>query len=108
MLREHGHTALRVDLRAYQTKIRLQQTVFDSSVYQSCIHGSHQLHLFIDSLDEGLLRFGTLAAHRTDEFRKSPVDRLFVRIACRTAEWRESSETNLRELWGQMRCGYTH
>ena len=54
----------------------------------------------MDSLDECLLRVDTLATLLIDEFKKYPVDRLSLRIACRTAEWPVTLEKGLQDLWG--------
>lgn len=40
-----------------------------------------------------------------DELREYPVERLFLRIACRTAEWPEILENGLKELWGEEAVG---
>jgi predicted NACHT family NTPase len=60
-----------------------------------------ELHLFLDSLDECLLRIDTLSALLLDEIKKCPTDRLFLRITCRTAEWPNLLESGLRELWDE-------
>ena len=100
LVTETGDASLWVDLRAYQTDGRLAQALFDAPIFRSWVNGKHQLHLFLDSLDECLLRIDTVAALMTEEFRKYPVDRLYLRIACRTADWPNSLEDDLRRIWG--------
>lgn len=97
--RIQGDASLLLDLRAYQSEAGLQHALNTNPLVDSWLRGSHKLHLFIDSLDEGLLRITTVTALLTEIFRTWEVSRLFLRIACRTAEWRESFEMDLKYLW---------
>jgi predicted NACHT family NTPase len=63
------------------------------------LDGDYRLHVFLDSLDECLLRVNTVAALLVDEFRNYPVERLYLRIGCRTAEWPNLLEEGLQDLW---------
>ena len=87
------------DLRSYGDETRLCQALFEDPIFLDWKHGDHHLHLFLDSLDECLLQIGTLSALLIEEFRKHPVDRLSLRIACRTADLPLSLEKGLAELW---------
>jgi predicted NACHT family NTPase len=98
---ESGDTSLWVNLRAYQTDVRLAQGIFEAPVFQAWLSGKHRLHLFLDSLDECLLRVDTVAALLIEEVEKCPIDRLYLRIACRTADWPGSLEEGLRRLWSE-------
>src|SRR6266404_1760204 len=89
------------DLRAYGSEERLIRDIFESSAVQSWTAGTGFLHIFLDSLDEGLLRIGTLAAILSGELTKLPVERLKLRIACRTADWPITLETQLKAAWGE-------
>jgi len=89
-----------VDLRAYQTDSRLHQDLFESPALCSWRQGTHHLDLFLDSLDECRMRIDNVAAVLANELEQLPVDRLSVRIACRTAEWPSGLESALRRLWG--------
>ena len=53
-----GEETLWVDLRAYQTDIRLEHAIFRHSMFTNWLEGEHRLHVFLDSLDECLLRIG--------------------------------------------------
>ena len=88
-----------LDLRSYGDETRLCQGLFGDPKFLDWKHGAHHLHLFLDSLDECLLQIGTLSALLIEEFRKHPVDRLSLRIACRTADLPLSLERGLAELW---------
>ncbi len=89
------------DLRGYSSEDRLIRDIFASNTVQSWIAGTGYLHIFLDSLDEGLLRIGTLAAILSSELIKLPVERLKLRIACRTADWPTTLETQLTKAWGE-------
>jgi len=94
-----------INLRKYSTDSYLCQDIFGHPQFKSWLKGSHHLHLFLDSLDECLLRIDSLAALLSDELKKYPVDRLFLRIACRTADWPNSLENNLKTLWEENNVG---
>ena len=96
LVSKSGDASLWVDLRAYQTDVRLAQGIFEAPVFQDWLNGKHRLHLFLDSLDECLLRVDTVAALLIEEFGKHPMDRLYLRIACRTADWPGALEDGLR------------
>jgi len=102
---ETGGISLWFNLRAYQTDIRLYQAIFEHPVFRSWLDGEHQLHLFFDSLDECILRIDTIADMLLEELKKYPVERLNLRIACRTADWPIHLEEGLRKLWGDGAVG---
>lgn len=93
------------DLRAYSTDQRLLNAIFDSPVYRDWQQGSHQLHLFLDSLDECLLRLEYVSAILKEGFTRAPVGRLTLRIACRTSTWQKSLEEELQRLFGYEHIG---
>ena len=99
-LRKQADASQWIDLRAFQTDARLVKAIFEDPVFLDWKKGNHRLHLFLDSLDECLLRIDSVVALLLDEFKRSPIERLSVRIACRTANWPLGLEEGLRELWG--------
>lgn len=96
---ERGKRTLWLDLRSYGSDGRLVRDLFKSPMFVSWTKGEYPLQVFLDSFDECLLRIDNLAALLADEFRKYPVKRLHLRIACRTAEWPNGLEMELRQLW---------
>lgn len=98
-IEQKGGTVLWLDLRSYGSEDRLVRSLFECEQFLTWTKGHHRLHIFLDSLDEGLLQIRVLASLLAEEFKKYPVDRLFLRIACRTADWPTSLEDGLRELW---------
>ena len=99
-IRKGRDKALWLDLRSFGSEDRLVRQLFESRVFQSWKKAKYCLHLFLDSLDECLLRIDTLSALLIDELSKYPVERLYLRVACRTADWPEGFEQGLRRLWG--------
>jgi predicted NACHT family NTPase len=95
--------ALRFDLGAYQSDTLLHQSLFGCREFQDWLHGTHHLHLFLDSLDECLLQIQVVARLLAETLRQysRSLNRLSLRIACRTAEWPLSFETKLMQLWGE-------
>jgi len=88
-----------VDLNSFQTDAMLVREIFESDDFQEWLNGKHRLHLFLDSLDECLLRIDCVTALLIKELNKCPIERLALRIACRTADWPEGMEGALTHLW---------
>lgn len=101
--RQHDSSAksLFINLRSYQTDSRLAAHLFESPIFKEWLAGAHTLHLFLDSLDEGLLSIKVLAACLADEFKNLPSERLYLRIACRTVEWPDLLENGLTDWLGK-------
>lgn len=93
--------ALWFDLGEYQTDVTLRDEVFKNNTFQDWLRGTHRLHLFLDSLDEGRLTINNLTKVLSRELGKCPCDRLSLRIACRTADWPSSLEEKLKDSWGE-------
>lgn len=89
-----------MDLRSFGSEDRLFNTLFGSPEFEQWRNGNYVLHLFLDSLDECLLRIDNVAALLADELPKQPFERLRLRIACRTAPWPMILERSLLQLFG--------
>ena len=98
-----GDEALFFDLRSYGEESRMCAAMFDNEVFKKWVDGTHHLHLFLDSLDECLLRVDTVTMILEDELSKYPKKRLSLRIACRTADWPNSFEQTLRTIYGKRK-----
>jgi predicted NACHT family NTPase len=98
-IEEQGGQIIWLDLRSYGSEDRLIADLFQNPVFDAWTKGKYTLHLFLDSLDECLLRIDNLALILIDGLNKCPVERLFLRIVCRTAEWPSFLEKNLRRIW---------
>jgi predicted NACHT family NTPase len=88
------------DLRAYNSEQRLQRALFEHPEVVCWQRDASILHLFLDSLDESLLHVDTVTDMIVEELERWPSERLFLRIACRTADWRPSFEERLKQIWG--------
>lgn len=92
---------LSLDLRSYGQESRLYSAIFETEKFKKWIAGRQRLYLFLDSLDECLLHIKTVTSLLEEEFAKYPVERLALRIACRTAEWPYSFEQALEQIYGK-------
>jgi hypothetical protein len=75
--------------------------IFQSDKFIKWLNGNYKLHLFLDSLDEGLLSVTTIIRFLCKHIDNVPVERLYFRITCRTSVWLESIsfEQKLKEKW---------
>jgi hypothetical protein len=98
---------LRFDLGAYQTDTSLTENVFRHAEVLAWLEGTHNIVLSFDSLDEGRLAVPNVAKVLLRELSKwgHNLRRLFLRIACRTADWPQSFEDGMVELWGEDMVG---
>jgi hypothetical protein len=106
-----GHIALFCRVSDYISTQQIQ-TYFDSQPFQQWLAGRYQLSLFIDGLDEGLLRGDEwrtsirLQAERwaetvvnLDGATSRPIDRLRLRISCRPGLWPSSFGEDLTKVF---------
>lgn len=93
--------AMYFDLRDYSSDTRLEQKVFKNEAIQSWRDGDHTLHLFLDSLDQGLLWIDNIARVLHTELQDLPLDRLRLRIASRPADWQVTLEQDFLRFWGE-------
>ncbi len=88
-----------LDLRSYGDEGRLYSQLFGSEDFDLWRRGSHRLHVFLDSLDEALIRMSNVGALLADELPKWPVERLSLSIASRPAPWPEILERGLPKIF---------
>lgn len=103
-----GDAALLVDLREHAGAEGVLERVVNAHEWQAWTRATGLLHLFLDSLDEAMLyapnvpeQLG-LALERLRAAADSGLDRLRLRIACRTADWEGSGgrlAARLAKLW---------
>jgi hypothetical protein len=96
-----GVKSLWVDLRSFGSEERLWRTLFESDELIQWRSGDHLLYVFLDSLDECLLRIDNVASLIADQLPKEPVTRLRIRITCRTAPWPPILESALVSAFGE-------
>jgi hypothetical protein len=71
---------LRFDLRAYGSEQRLQREIFEHPDILTWECDTSTLHLFLDSLDESLLRVDTVTDMIAEAMERFPLARLLLRI----------------------------
>ncbi|MGX4587899.1 NACHT domain-containing protein [Paenibacillus chitinolyticus] len=91
-----------LDLRSYSSDERLIKDLFESPLFLDWKRSnSGDIYIFLDSLDECLLRMDHISFLLSQEFEKYDVTRIKLRIACRTANWPRALEEELIKLWGK-------
>ncbi|MFM9966037.1 MAG: hypothetical protein ACKV2Q_33060 [Planctomycetaceae bacterium] len=92
-----------LNLRSYAQESRLCGDIFGID-FETWRQSDRTLTLVLDSLDECLLRAPQVAAMLVDELgRGYPLNRLRLRIACRSTEWPVLLSEELPKLWGEDR-----
>jgi hypothetical protein len=96
-----------MDLGQYSEESRLIREIFESETFQDWVAGSHELHLYLDGLDECRIYIRPLPKLLSAQLRKyaSHISRLRLRVACRTAEWSSTLSDTFKELWGGESTG---
>lgn len=96
-----GIAIVKFDLAQYGSEDRLVCEVFEDPRIEPLSAGTDQLCLVLDSLDEARSRIPHIGAVVAQCLIRLPLDRLFVRIACRTADWPSSLARSLDEQFGE-------
>jgi hypothetical protein len=86
LLADADGDVLFVNLGATREETTLESRIFAAPEFTRWLDGDHRMHLFLDSLDEARLRVETVARLLMEGFRNAPLERLRVRISCRTAD----------------------
>lgn len=97
-----------INLGDYESDRDLCEALFKNEIFQQWLHGCNKLHIFLDSLDEGLLSIKSLVRllkRELDKIQKFPCSCLFLRITCRTADWSTSLQEKFQEKWGEDNVG---
>lgn len=100
---KRGEGMLWPDLQSISTEEAFRDAVVDAPEFRSWIGGDATLHLYLDALDECMLRVRTLGRLLTRALRAGRPERLSLRLACRTAEWSNELERDLHEFFGSDR-----
>jgi hypothetical protein len=105
-IRKSNATVLVRDLAGYNSDVLLVDDVFRTVEFSKWQKDGSELHVFLDSFDECLLRVDSVATLLAEQFGRLPsVQNLFLRIACRTAEWQSSLEEAVEKKWGTDSVG---
>jgi len=97
-----GDALGRYDLGEFGDERRLIDEIFGSPAFTDWAAGSYLLHLFLDGLDECGLLIPQVAKILHKQLSKfaDRIERLRLRIACRTADWPQTLTEHLGQLWG--------
>lgn len=87
----------------FETADELANEIFRSREFLEWQQADLPYHLFLDSLDEAGLHIRTITKKliRAFEHNSENLQRLYVRIACRTANWPEDLEQAMQKMWGK-------
>jgi hypothetical protein len=96
-----GSLAYHVDLGEVADSEALRQRIVEAPEVVSWRKGDGELVLFLDSFDEALEERGVLGRSLIAELGQLPLDRLRLRIACRTADWPAGLTLRLAGLFDQ-------
>jgi len=90
---------LPIDLRMVDSTDAFRDVVFGNPEYQKWLNDDSTLELFLDGLDECLTEAPKIAAVLVERLPKLPIERLRLRIGCRSADWPRLLENRCKVLW---------
>jgi len=99
-----SHANLRIDLGSYQSDSGLLAGIFPPGLSLD-----EPATIALDSLDEGRLAISNIVKVllRAFQDRRSTLDRIRLRVTCRTADWPTTFEDGLKDLWSEQNvCVY--
>lgn len=94
-----------VDLGATRDERLLRARIFESEAFLQWQRGDGYLYLFLDSLDEARLRIETVADLLLDGISDADLGRLYLRLACRSADRHRRLEDALQDAFGSAEFG---
>lgn len=100
---ERGGTSAWVPLGSFSSKDALVRRVFESSDVTNLGMDAPPLHLYLDDFDECSLRIPTLHGlflRELEGLGSSRLEKLRLRILCRTSVWSDEFGSTLAGLWG--------
>jgi len=102
-VRETGDQLLNLDLKNYSSEARLFDAIFQNPKLQKWRKEKKRLYLLLDSLDEALLDIKPLASALPNEIEQQqlPIERLYIRIVSRVADWPAYLEEQFIGMWGE-------
>lgn len=93
---------VRRDLGLYGSEALLVADLLECAEVQHWRDSAGDLCLVLDGFDEAQARIPTLARLFSYYIGQWPTDRLYLRIACRTAEWPPTLATALKTAYGEV------
>ncbi|MFC1834341.1 hypothetical protein ACFL2Q_06370, partial [Thermodesulfobacteriota bacterium] len=83
----------------------MERELFQSEEFQSWSAGEYTLYLFLDSLDEFLVSGPRGLTILIDRLAGYPLQRLRLRILCRSGNWPADLEDRLGQMWNESSVG---
>ena len=97
------HAVVYHDLKR-QSETQIEKRIFQNAKVKAWLRGEHALTLFLDSLDECWRRIDGLELLLVDGFESrigKETPPLFLRLTCRSAEWRGDAGKSLERLFSR-------
>ena len=104
--RRSSDEVVALDMYSVDSPAWLHKKVFEPGWFVDWKAGDYLLHLFLDSLDEAPLAVGTLVgllAEGLSELNPEQLQRLKLRLACRTSDWSDSFDKELQKVLPEHR-----
>ncbi|QGJ68579.1 Hypothetical protein PBC10988_2400 [Planctomycetales bacterium 10988] len=96
-----GGSVIDISLNEYGTDVSLRSAILNHESLATWRNSERTLHLLLDSLDEGQLGIENLSQVLRSILKelKTGIDRLRLLITCRTAEWPQTLQNAIHEMW---------
>lgn len=94
-----GDLPIWIDLAGYSSEERLIRKLSDDPTFKNLFKTNNNIFIFLDSLDECTIPLKSVGSILVEELKDLPLDRLYLRIACRFSEWEDFFGDDLRKLW---------
>jgi hypothetical protein len=98
-----GDEVLCYDLGAASNVREIKHELFGAPEVRRFETAGGRLHLFLDSLDEAKVQVRRVVSHLEEQLGTLDLDRLILRIACRTADLPQAFQQWLGERYGETR-----
>jgi hypothetical protein len=100
-IRRAENQGIWIDLGECDTSEDINNAVFGHLHFIEWLQGDHRLQLFLDGFDECHSRVGVLPRRILSHLRTAPIERLDLRIMCRTSAWPQGLQEQLTKLWDE-------
>jgi hypothetical protein len=91
-----------VDLERCRDSSFVQSAIIGSDEFAQWLAGTGRLYMFFENLDRMLLQDRLFAEDLARSLQPCPLDRLFIRVACRTFDWSSQLEYRMIALFSQL------
>nr|MDQ5872486.1 hypothetical protein [Acidobacteriota bacterium] len=99
LIRDAGHIPRYLSLHDIGSGEDLDRQIFETEWFQEWRQGESRLYLFLDALDEAKDSYSRIASRLVTRLSDLPIDRLFVRVTCRTASWPTTFDREVKSMF---------